>query len=398
MNKGRALRVNGESPEGTIPPRRGGKERVTSQEQTKISFASRAASQFGDEVKQRVHEYFEKNRLSTKANAAMIAKTVIMVVITFGSYGLILSGLFGPWAMLGLAMLMGVGTAGLGFCVAHDALHGAYSSRPWVNRVLGYTFDVMGANGYMWKLTHNVIHHTYTNIHGIDDDLEASPFLRLSPEAPLKPVHRYQHIYGFAAYTLSTLSWVFMKDYRQFLKRPLGPFLNPVHPKSEVAMLVVMKAVYYVYTLVIPLLVLPIPWWQFAIGYLAMHATAGIILGVVFQLAHVVEPTEHPVPDNKGRIENAWMIHQMETTANFAGKNPAISWYVGGLNHQIEHHLFPKVCSVHYPKISKIVREVAEKHGVPYHHHETLWEAIRSHYRMLKWLGNPTGSSPMAQA
>ena len=346
-------------------------------------------SQFGDEVTQRVHAYFEDNHLSTKANAAMITKTVIMFAVTFGAYGLILSGVFGPWAMLGLAVLMGVGTAGLGFCVGHDALHGAYASRQWINRLLGYTFDVIGANGYMWTLTHNVIHHTYTNIHGIDDDLDASPLLRLSPQAPLRAVHRYQHLYGFAAYAFSSLSWAFVKDYQQFLKRPLGPFRNPIHPRSEVVNLFVMKAFCYTYTLVIPLWVLPIPFWQFMVGFFAMHATAGLILGVVFQLAHVVEPTEHPVPDDQGRIEQAWMIHQMETTANFAEGNRALSWYVGGLNHQIEHHLFPKVCSIHYPKMSGIVREVAAGHGVPYHYHDTLSAAIRSHYRMLRSLGNP---------
>jgi linoleoyl-CoA desaturase len=245
----------------------------------------------------------------------------------------------------------------------------------------------------MWKLTHNVIHHTYTNIHGIDDDLEAAPFLRMSPQAPLKAVHRYQHFFAFGAYTLSTLSWAFVKDYRQFLKRPLGPFLNPVHPRSEVVKLCLMKAFYYTYTLVIPLWILPIPVWQFVTGYLAMHATAGLILGGVFQLAHIVEPTEHPVPDHQGRIEHAWVIHQMHTTANFAGRNRALSWYVGGLNHQIEHHLFPKICSVHYPNISGIVREVALAHGVPYRYHDTLGAAIRSHYRMLRRLGNPLTSS-----
>ncbi len=346
-------------------------------------------SQFGDEVTRRVHAYFDDNRLSMKANAAMIRKTVIMFIVTFGAYGCILAGVGGPWTMLGLAMLMGIGTAGLGFCVGHDALHGAYASRPWVNRLLGYTFDVIGANGYMWQLTHNVIHHTYTNIHGVDDDLDASPLLRLSPQAPLRLVHRYQHIYGFVAYSFSSLSWAFVKDYQQFLKRPLGPFRHPVHPPAEVVKLLVMKAVYYTYTLVIPLWVLPLSTGQIIIGYLAMHATAGLILGVVFQLAHVVEPTAHPVADDHGRMAQAWTIHQMETTANFAERNRAVSWFVGGLNHQIEHHLFPKVCSIHYPRISGIVRAVAADHGVPYHSHDTLGAAIRSHYRMLRSLGNP---------
>jgi len=355
----------------------------------KVTFSPSAGATFVEDVKRRVADYFTAKHISPKANASMVAKTFILLGATFGAYALILSNRFSPWQMLGLAIVMGVGTAGIGFGVAHDALHGAYSSRGWVNRLLGFTFELIGANGYMWKITHNVIHHTYPNIQGLDEDLEVSPLLRLSPESEHRPFHRYQHLYALLAYSMTTLFWVFIKDFKYFLKRDLGPFEGKKHPKSEIATLVVAKLAYYMYTIAIPLLVLKIAWWQFLIGFVAMHLTAGAILGVVFQLAHVVEETEHPVPTPDGRIENAWMIHQMETTSDFAGSNRLLTWYVGGLNHQVEHHLFPKVCSVHYPALSSIVRDVAEKHAVPYNHHETLRDAVRSHYRMLKTLGTP---------
>jgi len=358
-----------------------------------VTFAVATAG-FGDDVKSRVAEYFATEGVPSKANASMVAKTVILLSVTFGAYGLILSNRFSAWQMLGLAVVMGVGVAGIGFGIAHDALHGAYSSRPWVNRLLGFSFELMGASGYMWKITHNVIHHTYPNIHGLDEDLEASPLLRLSPQARLRSIHRFQHLYAFAAYSLTTLQWVFSKDYRYFLKQELGPFRDRQHPRSEVATLLAAKLLYYGYTIVIPLMVLKVAWWQFLIGFLAMHLTAGAILGIVFQLAHVVEDTEHPIPECNGQMDNAWMIHQMETTSNFATSNHLLSWYVGGLNHQVEHHLFPKVCSVHYPALSRIVRDSAAKHGVPYHHHETIRAAIRSHYRTLKSLGNPLAPSP----
>jgi linoleoyl-CoA desaturase len=352
-----------------------------------VKFPRLDPAQFGDEVKRRVADYFQQNHLSDKANAAMVAKTITLFALTFGCYGLILSNRFDPWAMLGLAIVMGVGVAGLGFSVAHDALHGAYSKHPAVNRALGFTFDLLGANGYMWKITHNVIHHTYTNIHGIDEDLSVSPLLRLSPESDLKPMHRWQHWYAFLAYSTSTLFWVFVKDYKYFLQKDLGPYRNRKHPRSEVAILLVTKAVYYAWAIVIPLLVLQVTWWQFVIGFLAMNLTAGAILGIVFQLAHVVEGTEHLHADPTGLMESAWMVHEMRTTSDFGRRNRLLNWYVGGLNFQVEHHLFPRVCSVHYPAISPIVEQVARECGVPYHAHDTFREAVRSHFKTLRHFG-----------
>lgn len=351
-----------------------------------ITFPNRAA-QFAGEVKREVAAYFADRGLSDKATPGMVVKTVLLLGGTAACYLLILLGGFGPWAMLGLAILMGVGVAGVGFAVAHDALHGAYSNRPWVNRLLGLSFDLLGANGYMWKITHNVIHHTYTNIHGVDEDLSVSPLLRLSPDAPLRPIHRWQHWYAFAAYSTSTLFWVFVKDYKYFLQKDLGPYQDKRHPPGAVANLLLMKLVYYGWAIVLPLVVLDLAWWQFLIGFLAMHLTAGTILGVVFQLAHVVEGTDHPQPNAEGEMEAAWLVHEMETTSNFARGNRLLSWYVGGLNFQVEHHLFPRVCSVHYPAISPIVERVARRHDIPYHSQPTLRAAIASHRRMLRRLG-----------
>ena len=317
----------------------------------------------------------------------MVAKTVTLLALTFIPYGLILSGRLSAWPMLGLAVVMGIGLAGIGFSISHDALHGAYSSKPWLNRLIGLSFDLCGANGYMWKITHNVIHHTYTNIEGIDEDLTVSPLLRLSPSAEHRPMHRYQHLYAFAAYSMSTLFWVFVKDYKYFLQRDLGPYKNKRHPRSEIVTLIATKLLYYGWALALPLWLLPIPWWQVLIGFLVLHLTAGLILGIVFQLAHVVEGTDYPAPDGAGVMEHAWLVHEMATTSNFGRRNRLLCWYVGGLNFQVEHHLFPRTCSVHYPAISPIVEELAREYGVPYNAQPTLRAAIASHYRMLRKLG-----------
>jgi linoleoyl-CoA desaturase len=335
------------------------------------------------EMREAVAAHLGERRVSEKANPAMVARTVVMLGVTFGAYAAILTGGFSPLAMLSLAIVMGVGIAGIGLGIAHDALHGAYSSDPRLNRLLGFTFDLVGASSYLWDHGHNVAHHTYTNIVGVDGDVASSPLLRKSPDAELRPGHRYQHLYAFPLYCLATLNWVFVKDYKDIFKREGG------HRPSDIAGVLVLKGLYYAWSIVVPLLVLPVAWWQFLLGYLAMHLTTGLILGTVFQLAHLVEGVEFPVPDANGLVAEDWVAHQLATTSNFANGNRLLTWYLGGLNHQIEHHLFPRMCSTHYPSIRDVVRDIATRRGLRYRHQPGLFAAIASHYRFLKRMGVP---------
>jgi linoleoyl-CoA desaturase len=353
-----------------------------------VTFASHDCDRFVEDVKSKVADYFQTNKLDTKAGPSMILKTIVMVSGMVVPYALIMSNQLGAWAMLACCVVMGVAMAGIGFSVSHDALHGAYSSNPRINAAIGFTFDMLGASGYMWKITHNVIHHTYTNIHGIDEDLEVTPLLRLSPVAKHHPWQKFQHLYAPIAYSMSTINWVFVKDFDLFSRKNLGPYLDKKHPRSQWALLVFSKLFALTWMLALPMLFLSVAWWQVVIGFLAMHLIGGTILGVIFQLAHVVEQTSHPVPDDLGRMPNGWLVHEMLTTANFCVGNKVLTWYCGGLNHQIEHHLFPKVCSVHYPAISGIVRTVASEHGIPYHLNPTFTGAFASHLKMLKRLGH----------
>jgi len=355
----------------------------------KITFNNKLNKEFSRAVKANVNQYFKENNLSIHANAAMVIKTIILLTLYIGSYLLIMSGQVSIYGMWILSAAMGVGMAGIGFSVSHDALHSAYSSNKKINKILGLSFDMLGANGYIWKITHNIVHHTYTNIHGHDEDLEVAGFIRLSPHSEYKKIHRVQHILAFIAYSFATFFWVFIKDYKYFLQKNIGPYKNKKHPKSEWAILFTTKAFYYTYTLILPLLFLNITWYQLLIGFVTLHLTAGLILGIIFQLAHVVEGTDHPLPDDYDKIENHWVIHEMLTTSNFARSNKLLSWYIGGLNYQIEHHLFPNVCSIHYPEISPIVEKTAEEFGIPYNHHDTFREAVKSHYNTLKRFGDP---------
>jgi linoleoyl-CoA desaturase len=108
----------------------------------------------------------------------------------------------------------------------------------------------------------------------------------------------------------------------------------------------------------------------------------------VFQLAHTVEHTEFPVTDEiTNRLPDEFAAHQIKTTANFATRNKVISWLVGGLNFQIEHHLFPKISHVHYPAISEIVKCVCAEYQLQYIEYPTMRQAVFAHVRFLRRLG-----------
>lgn len=358
-------------------------------EKVVVKFPASSSRDFLDDLRGRVNTYFTARGISRKANGWMVLKTVLIVTLAFTPYALILTNDFSLAGMLGLAVIMGFGVTGIGFVVGHDALHGAYSSNKNVNSLLGLSFDLMGASSYFWKLTHNVIHHTYTNIQGLDEDLEVSPLLRLSPRSEHRPVHTYQHLYAPVAYSMGLLYWAFVKDYHHLSRKALGPYRDIRHPTGELVKLFTMKLVYYVYMIVIPLVVLDVAWWQFVIGYMAMGMTAGFVMSIVTQMAHVIEGPEQFTVRGREAMEDPWAVHEMKTTANFARRNKLFSWYVGGLNYQVEHHLFPKICSIHYPAIAPIVQQTAKEYGLPYHDHATLVAALRSHWRTLKRYGTP---------
>lgn len=355
-----------------------------------LKFTRKDPSGFYAEVKKEVNHYFESKNISRNANAAMVFKTILFLGGLPVLYYLIVFGQFDLWVKLGLTILIGMFQSFIGFNVAHDAIHGSYSSNPTINKILSYSFNIIGANAYVWKITHNTVHHTYTNIPGHDEDLDVAPGLvRLSRLEERKPIMKYQHLYAFFLYGLASLSWVFRKDYKKFFQPKIGQIDNTNHPRIEYFNLFFFKALYYTLFIVIPLVVMDITWWQFLIGFLAMHLAEGLVLGLVFQLAHTVEGPEYPESDEEGTMEASWAVHQMQTTANFSRESPIAAFLCGGLNFQIEHHLFTNICHIHYPAISKIVKRVALEHGVPYHENTTFFDALGSHYRTLKRFGRP---------
>lgn len=356
---------------------------------TTIRFSS-ARPEFYSTLNQRVNEYFKSRNLSRNGNMEMAIKTLFMFGLYTVPYLLMITGVVtGIWWMFALCILMGIAVGGIGLSVMHDANHGAYSNKPWVNNLLGFSLNIVGGNAFNWKVQHNVLHHTYTNIHDVDEDISPRGVLRLSPHGEWKFFHRFQHFYAWFFYGLMTLVWVLAKDYARIVKYHKEGLVKK--QKANIAIewtvLILSKLIYMLYIFVIPAVVLPVAWWQVLIGFVAMHYVAGFILAIIFQPAHVIDGTEYPLPDLDGKIGNSWAIHQLHTTTNFANNNRLLSWYVGGLNFQVEHHLFPNVCHVHYRKISRIVESTAKEFGLPYKAEPTFIGALRAHARLLKELG-----------
>lgn len=355
----------------------------------KIKFVDKDNRQFFTTLKKRVNEHFEKHNKSKNANTEMKIKTVILMSMYIVPFVLLLT--FQPplFASLVLWIIMGFGVAGIGMSVMHDSIHGAYSANPNVNKWMGKTLLLLGSIPYNWKLQHNVLHHTYTNIETKDMDIQPKGGIRFSPHSAIKKHHRLQHIYVFVLYSLATIFWVIAKDFVQYFKFTREGLNKKTKSENVIffMQIIALKIVYFSTFLVLPTVVLGIPFLHVLAGFLLMHLVAGITLSVVFQLAHTVEGTEFPLPNEKGIIENEWAVHQLLTTVNFSTDNKFLSWYVGGLNFQIEHHLFPKICHVHYKEIAPIVKQTAEEFGVPYMENKKFKDALSAHLALLHKFG-----------
>lgn len=340
-------------------------------------------------LNQRVNNYFKSNKIERTANTEMVIKTIAMFSIYLIPYFLLISGVVSnSWAMLGLVIVMGLGVAGIGLSVMHDANHGAYSTKPWVNNLLGLSLNLVGGHAMNWKIQHNVLHHTYTNVHDVDEDISPRGIIRMAPESQWKPMHRFQHYYAWFFYGLMTLVWVLTKDFARIIKYQKEGLIKKQRTTAVKEWLIMLttKVIYFTYIFIIPLWLMPVTFGQVLIAFLIMQYIAGFILAIIFQPAHVVEGTEYPMPDAHGNLENSWAIHQLHTTTNFGHKQKLFSWYVGGLNYQVEHHLFPNICHVHYRKIAGIVEQTAKEFNLPYKKKETFFEAIAAHAVMLKFL------------
>ncbi len=357
----------------------------------KVSFNNKSSLFFND-LKQAVENYFSTNQIKKTGNVKLYIKTIVLVPAAILIYVSLLTVTLPVWVALLLCGFLGVILASIGFNVMHDANHGSYSSKKWVNELFGYSINALGGNAFIWKFKHNIIHHTYTNVDGVDDDIARSPLLRQCSTQVWKPAHKFQHIYVVFLYAISSLAWVAYLDFDKYFKRKVNTTSMQKMDVKEHILFWVSKLLYAVFYVALPIWIVGVGKW--AVGYLTMELVLGFVLAIVFQLAHVVEETEFEYAGIEPvMIESEWAAHQVKTTSDFAPKNKLISWFSGGLNFQVEHHLFPRISHIHYPELSKIVEEKCKEYQLPYHSIPTMQEAIASHFRMLKQLGQSSSVS-----
>jgi linoleoyl-CoA desaturase len=340
---------------------------------------------FDQVIKNRVNDYMKTNNIKTTGNTYLHMKALGIVLTIMVSYFLLLfkaetflSGLLLTFIFVQAQIL-------LAFNVMHDGGHSSFSSKKWLNDVAAKSMDFLGGSSLVWKQKHNSIHHTYTNVSGKDDDLDVGIMMRLSPSQDIKPWYKFQVIYAPFLYSFLSLYLLFYSDAQRFVANKIGVTPLQKYDKKDLIYFICSKGFYLAYALFIPMI-----WhspWIVICYFLFAHAILGLTLSIVFQLAHTVEEAQFPVSDEKGDMPYSWIEHQLQTTCNFATNNKLVTFYCGGLNYQIEHHLFHRISHVHYPRISKIVKETCEEYGKPYRVNKSFLSALRSHFSFLKAMG-----------
>ncbi|MBZ5553088.1 MAG: acyl-CoA desaturase [Acidobacteriia bacterium] len=341
---------------------------------------------FQMEIRDRVEEYFRSTGRRQRDCPQMYLKTAILLAGFAGLYILLVVVARTWWQALPLAFLLGLSTAAIGFNVQHDGGHQAYSNFPWVNKVMAMTLDLVGASSYLWHWKHGVFHHTYVNITGEDPDIDLGIVGRQTPYQRSFGFHRWQHIYLWPLYGFMAIKWHLYDDFRDVITGRIGDHRIPRPRGRDLVIFLLGKITFFTLVFVIPVLFHPM--WVVLLYYGATSVLLGIVLSVVFQLAHTVEQAEFPLPGGgTGSIENAWAVHQVETTVDFSRHSRMAAWLLGGLNFQIEHHLFPRICHVNYPAISRLVEETCHKFGLKYNENKSFWAGVASHFRWLRQVG-----------
>lgn len=338
------------------------------------------------QLSQQVNQYFRDSNTHKTGNRTLYRKAAIISSAFLLSFLLIFIAP-SSWSWLAW-MAHGIATALVGFNIMHDGAHESFSRSKKVNRLAALTFNLIGSNRFYWAQKHNRNHHTFTNVDELDEDIDAFGLFRMSPRQPRLFFHRWQHLYAWFLYPLTSLFWFFVLDYKAYFTRRIASraFSHSMSIADHVEFWC-SKALYIGLYLMLPATLLG--WENTITGFLIMHAALGFLFAVVFQLAHVVDKAEFPAPqqggDKDGEMADEWAVHQLRTTVDFATENRLVTWALGGLNFQLEHHLFPRISHIHYPELNRMLRSTSVANRM--RSYPTVWQALTGHYNHLKNMG-----------
>ncbi|MBL7724848.1 MAG: acyl-CoA desaturase [Chitinophagaceae bacterium] len=362
----------------------------------KIKYSSGSSSAFFKSLNQVVQDKLINTRELKKAQAMLWVKTVFYFLLHIYAYVFLYSQSNPSDGRLALCYFF-VGISGilLGFNVSHDACHDALSKNKFTNTILYHlTFNMQGTSAWLWKIRHNSSHHVFPNVDGCDADIDNNPFLRLSPQHPLKKYQQYQHLYAIAVYCLYTLHWFLVKDILYLFKKRVANIKNNGYPARQIIIFICWKLAYLAALLFIPI------WLGFSptgvlLAFLVMHVANSLIFIHVLIATHLCMETEFPITDNIGALPFDYYTHQLATSLDYAPLSKICNLFLGGFNAHAAHHLYPRLPHTLYPQISKLIQEKANEFGVPYNQ-LSLLAAIRSHYKYLKKMGRSDHSTALS--
>jgi linoleoyl-CoA desaturase len=353
----------------------------------KVSFNNKQ-SPFFPTLKEKVNHYFSNNNIHTSGNKKLYFKSLIQLCSATCLYFTLVFFTPGTFVSIILCCILGVNMGVIGFNIMHEGGHMSFSKHKWVNEISGHFLNILGGSIHFWKIKHNVNHHTYTNIAGMDSDIDIEPFMRLHKDQKRHWYHRFQHIYWVFLYGMSYVTWIFYDDFVKYFaaNSDKAPASQKLAFKEKLIFWLT-KVFYISMYIVVPIIFAGLI--NTIIGFSIIVFICGLSISIVFQMAHVVEETQFPLPNPQSNtMEQEWAIHQITTTANFSTKNKIVSWLVGGLNFQVEHHLFPKISHVHYPIINLLVKETCEEFNIKYIEYSSFFKAFRSHMTLVRRLGS----------
>lgn len=351
-----------------------------------------SSKDFAQTLKLKVENYLSTN---TPLSAPIMppltiqrTKGFILAFIILAIYSVIVFENLSVFGTVSLGIFFGIAVSIFGLNVMHEASHNNLSNNSQINRLIQYSMDFFGVSSAIYRIKHNIYHHHFTNISGLDGDISETPLIRMSPQQAYWKIHRIQAYYAPFLYSLLTVTWIFDDLIRLITKR-IGSSSMPPIKRSDMIHLFLFKLIHALVFIGVPSLFHP--FWKVIGIYLLAQMTLGFILAFIFQAAHLFQGAKFPT--QKPKSESDWMIHQIETTSDFATDNKIVNFVFGGLNFQVEHHLFPNISCTHYPQIHLIVKETCREFGIRFNLFPTLSSAFASHLKLLNTLGVSTKES-----